>query len=822
MIAGLRAMGASSLTPWNFVWYTLWPAFPNQSVDITPDPHAAGIKTQRIGAHSLSLNYEIAPGQRLQPDAPAVQPNAAYEPMRQFYAPIAAFLRERCPGWYSRTNRVVKADLHNDSRSGAQITLRLTSDALGELAETSVEVDAGQSLTVEMTVSLPEIPAPHPFALTLHTEVNGVVVAQDTVHGTAGPEVRSGLGATVSVIDDSGQTARALRRMGYAVEHFSWPLTIGLPLPNRLVVGKDSLRDVTLREIVQTLDAGGFFEDGGALIVLEGALAPDRTSPLNPVEREFNKAWVRSNPPFWGDSPWEHGLSRWTQSPDLPYANGWVSRRAFPKPSHGAFRPLAEVADGSAGLDFTPLLYLPLRRGGVMLNGFDVIAAARTHPAAADLLARIIEAPIADAGPLLPPSEPRGLILNEDVAGSWAEFTQTLGAVPNGVEEGLVPVEIVAADALLDAPPGSVQALRQRLEAGMTVILCGVTEESLPAARQMAGLSLDLVSEPVQNLAKATGDDAALLLDGLSHDDFVWVRRGQSEVIATHTFALCEGLQPLVVTTATRWAGYAEAAEQHKYALMLRRLQGFKGRTVALGQISVGQGRLLLCQLRLPEARAFRRKAGRIWSLLLANLGVRFRDEASPLLVRVSPYVDENGFLRRMLMLGVFGGMEPGALLGHDFLGDEGNAVPKPGATMAGRQWFVYDSPDPDINLRAAFEGQVLNGVAVYAGIWVFSPTARDVILDTPDMVDLAVGCEDGCRIWLNGELIHAPDAHRTFATDQDRIAGVKLTRGWNRLVMKFVQRGWEWRMSLRFLTSRGTPVTELRYALDPEKENPL
>jgi hypothetical protein len=359
MISGLRALGASSLTPWNFVWYTLWPAFPSKTVTLTPDPAAPGIKTQQIGPHSLSLNYEISPGHRLEPESPPNRPNAAYEPMRRLYAPVAAFMRDRSPGWFSRSTPTVRADVHNDSRADAEIALRLTSDPLDMVAETQVQVPAGHSVTVDLPLAVPEVPSLTSFTLTLVTATGGEVVATDTVRGIAGPEIRNRLGQTVCLIDDSGQTARTLRRMGYSIEHFSWPLTIGLPLPDRLVIGKDSLRDVTLRELVESLDAGGFFEDGGSLIVFEGALAPDLTSPLNPVEREFAKAWVRSNPPFWSDGPWEPALARWSQNPDLPYANGCVAHRAFPKPVQGAFRPLAEVADGGAGLDFTPLLYLP-------------------------------------------------------------------------------------------------------------------------------------------------------------------------------------------------------------------------------------------------------------------------------------------------------------------------------------------------------------------------------------------------------------------------------------------------------------------------------
>ena len=250
---------------------------------------------------------------------------------------------------------------------------------------------------------------------------------------------------------------------------------------------------------------------------------------------------------------------------------------------------------------------------------------------------------------------------------------------------------------------------------------------------------------------------------------------------------------------------------------MLRRLEVFKGHRTVVGVAKVGKGRLVVSQLRVREAQVFGRKAQRIWALLQRNAGVRFDDAQSPLYQRKSQFTDEGGYIRRWLVLGVYGGVEPARQLAHDFVGGEERLEPRKDAVVAGKKWAVYESSEPGVNMRAAFDGQLLDNVAAYAGVWVHSPTARDIILDTPDhMVDLHVGSDDGVRVWLNGEEILNVDQHRPWKADENHVSAVKLRRGWNRLVIKVTQRSWEWAMSARFLSTAGNPISDLSYGYEP------
>ncbi len=57
---------------------------------------------------------------------------------------------------------------------------------------------------------------------------------------------------------------------------------------------------------------------------------------------------------------------------------------------------------------------------------------------------------------------------------------------------------------------------------------------------------------------------------------------------------------------------------------------------------------------------------------------------------------------------------------------------------------------------------------------------------------DLLVGSNDGCFVWLNGELVHSAPGKRYYAYNGDRIP-VTLKKGDNLLVLLVMQAGRYW-----------------------------
>ncbi len=94
-----------------------------------------------------------------------------------------------------------------------------------------------------------------------------------------------------------------------------------------------------------------------------------------------------------------------------------------------------------------------------------------------------------------------------------------------------------------------------------------------------------------------------------------------------------------------------------------------------------------------------------------------------------------------------------------------------------------------------------------YLTIDVQSPRAREVTL--------AVGSDDGVKIWLNGQVVHTAPALRSAVADQDKV-NVRLQPGKNTLMLKVSDNGGAWGAYCRFLDADGRPIADLAAA--PER----
>jgi len=833
-ILGLRALGAASITPWNFVWYGLDPAFPYNTVRLDPDPSSPGIKTQLIGPNSVSLNYNLPSGKSLEPNFRGRwQPNAAFEVMKSGYAPVAAFFREQNNNFYDSRDLVRHIDVYNDVSSTTPLRVEIT---LGSLAKEVWDLDMGpyEHRVLKAVLKIPRLgkettlplylgvyPRGKDAEKPLHSESIDLWIVPEDHFQTK----RQKPGRSLVVIDSTGKTSELLGKMGYKFELVSGekPNMGGLLEEGSgdvIIIGKDQLPDTTLFEFTSLAKEKGFFFRGCVLIVLEGAFARDVDAPLNQIERNCFRAWRRSAPDFWGFIPGDEMLRYWSQNGSLPYSNGTVARNVFRKPSRGGFIPLAEVADGGDGLDYSPLLWLPLEKGGIFLNGLELVGSAETHPAAAEILCRMIDRGLAGdvfsafaatAQREKQPGDRTVRVFSEN--NSKFHFNVERTGVKIGSEGSVIIVDASSRTSLEEARSSG---LAEFLKKGGTVFLSQITSDTANLVNEMTGIKISVKPGQWENAAKARGCEMDPVLQGISQDDLVWVRRGTSEAICTFGIESLHQIESLITTVPTQWAGYADAAEQHKYGLMLRRRKAFPGPHIVLGRVKIGEGWLYLSQLRLTDSQYFVPKAGRILTLLLANAGAGFQDSASALLDRRFPYVDESGYIRKWLILGTFGGVEPGKLLARDFAGGENNLKPLEGVEVSGKKWKSHTATEPYLNLNEGFKGEPLENVAGYMAVYVYSPRARDIILDTPDMVDLAIGSDDGVRAWLNGEEILLKNIVRPWAPDQERIRGVKLKKGWNLLVLKISQYSGDWKASARFLTTSGLPVTDLKYSTNP------
>ncbi|HVV51047.1 MAG TPA: hypothetical protein VHO06_15370, partial [Polyangia bacterium] len=149
------------------------------------------------------------------------------------------------------------------------------------------------------------------------------------------------------------------------------------------------------------------------------------------------------------------------------------------------------------------------------------------------------------------------------------------------------------------------------------------------------------------------------------------------------------------------------------------------------------------------------------------------RDEAAALRASL-------GFLRHPLVIGPFG--EGRASFGTAFPPEAERAAPVPGHTYPGKVHDVaWRSGEAAVRAGALYLDGLLrpdDQAVAYVAAFVHSDRARAAAL--------RLGSPGPVKVWVNGAPVFARDVVRTAALDQDA-AGIRLGRGWNRILIKTV-----------------------------------
>jgi len=97
--------------------------------------------------------------------------------------------------------------------------------------------------------------------------------------------------------------------------------------------------------------------------------------------------------------------------------------------------------------------------------------------------------------------------------------------------------------------------------------------------------------------------------------------------------------------------------------------------------------------------------------------------------------------------------------------------------------------------------GSTENAVA-YLRAKIWSPRKRSATLE--------LGSDDGVKVWLNGETVHANNALRGVTPGQDKV-DVTLQRGSNELMLKVTNGGGDWGAIVRVVGKNKKPLRNLR-----------
>jgi hypothetical protein len=176
---------------------------------------------------------------------------------------------------------------------------------------------------------------------------------------------------------------------------------------------------------------------------------------------------------------------------------------------------------------------------------------------------------------------------------------------------------------------------------------------------------------------------------------------------------------------------------------------------------------------------------------------------------------DEEGFLRSWLLLApipMADGQSEEDALNKEWIANEAKLAPKADDKLkVGEKeltWKAITASDYFFDINGAVGGTTENAVA-YAVAYVTAPEEMKGL-------QLRVGSDDMCKVYLNGKEVIKATEDRPVDKDQNQADDVTLNKGVNVIVFKIVNGAVDWAGAARFTDKDGKPVTGVTLGLTP------
>jgi len=257
------------------------------------------------------------------------------------------------------------------------------------------------------------------------------------------------------------------------------------------------------------------------------------------------------------------------------------------------------------------------------------------------------------------------------------------------------------------------------------------------------------------------------------------------------------------------WRKWNYQGEPVKTAALFRSEVEHPSARAAISIRPVNEGRVILCNLD-PEIKSTKKSA------VIQQL---FRNEGIPLtaIAAQNDFIDLSGRLKRMLVCGSFGLTNM-----HDAFGDSLpiNEVESSGE-LNDHHWQAHDADSSGV---FDFKNGLVRGPQencfVYLAVWIKSDKPLDDLLSEPNLPKLSFtyGSDDGCQVWLNGELLANNERTGPLDPEAFTINPLLLKLGWNQLVIKVVQVDGEWKFAGKFSCTDFNFLQKLGFATEKPK----
>lgn len=269
---------------------------------------------------------------------------------------------------------------------------------------------------------------------------------------------------------------------------------------------------------------------------------------------------------------------------------------------------------------------------------------------------------------------------------------------------------------------------------------------------------------------------------------------------------LVKGAQVVLDACPVDWRRW-NRSEQVKTASIFRSEMENPGPLAAVVVRQVGNGRVILCNMN-PEIRTSKKTS--VVQRMLRNEGVELGD-----IVADTKFMDAGGHLVRALVCGSFSvtNME------EAYDGKAPTGEIRENGRFQRHRWTLQSADASgvfDFKSDGMVRGDLENAYA-YVAVWIKSSKPLNDLLAEPNLPKLSFtyGCDDGCQVFLNGELLSSHNRVGPLEPDGFSENPLLLKIGWNQLVIKVVQGGGNWQFAGKFGCSDIGFMQKLEFAAE-------
>jgi hypothetical protein len=345
-------------------------------------------------------------------------------------------------------------------------------------------------------------------------------------------------------------------------------------------------------------------------------------------------------------------------------------------------------------------------------------------------------------------------------------------------------------------------AVDKTLAHGGTVWVWNVKPAGAPALSKLLGEEISVEPRVSSSFVVKSNDP---LLAGLDNAGLYF---SESDDWQQMTYGLAgefvKGAQVVLEASQADWRKWNYQGEPVKTAAVFRsEVENPTART-AIAIHPLNQGRVILCNLD-PEIKSTKKSA--VIQRLFHNENIPLAQIASQ-----NEFMDMNGRLVRALVCGSFELTNLSDAYGNELsVGDV-----KPGVDLNGRRWRAHNANSQGVfDFKNALVSGAQENCYAYLAVWIKSSKPLNDLLSEPNLPKLSFtyGCDDGCQVWLNGELLASHDRHGPLDAEMFSQNPLLLKLGWNQLVVKVVQGGGDWQFAGKFSCPDMNFLNKLEFA---------